>query len=797
MAAGDADRLMATGLSSGSATEMIALFGTGTGTGNVVGPSSASVGNLATYSAVTGKAIGDSGVAASSLVSTGIANTFTAAQTFSGGIAGALTGTASGNLALGGGNLTGAVNNTGVFNTTNTAGYQQNGATIVSQTSAINGSLTLGAGAGAALPAGSIYSTFVGYGAGAAFTGATGEATFVGTIAGNKVTTGNFNSAFGEHALGYETTGGLNSFFGNDSGRNGIGMTANSGFGRASMYMYFGQQSVAVGVNALQGNAAAIYINGAITGGGGDTVTLTVTSAAIAGGFTTAAYTSVPGDTLATFATNLTAALQANTAFTGATGGMGAQTIGNPSNFILISYPGNSTIGTAGSLTITSASTGSAGVTAAITGGVASTATSNIGIGNDAMFGFAMTTASNNIAMGNNAMQAIVSGSYNIGLGGGCLSLLTSGTQNVFIGGNNGTALTTGSNSVGIGYNALNALATASNAVAVGAFAGAATTVSGTYIGVFAGQRLTSGVSNVALGFSAMQGAVGSTASSCVALGAGALNLVSSAAGDIAAGLNAGAAVTSGSYNTLVGYQVGHTTLTTGGNNIWITAGNTAYDPGNNSNTLFIGANNVGAITGTALSTTPLLTMPGGSLTLGVANTTGATLVLEGATSGAVTVTVPAIAGATALTLTHGGSGQTNVSAPTAPASTSVYAMQGLAGAITPASSGTVLIMISGTIVDPSGTAAGNGIQYQISYGTGTAPVNAAALTGTQAGTVGKFTSPTTVVAADVNQPFTTQVVVSGLTKGTTYWLDLAAESIATISSMGLSAVSVSSIELL
>jgi hypothetical protein len=141
------------------------------------------------------------------------------------------------------------------------------------------------------------------------------------------------------------------------------------------------------------------------------------------------------------------------------------------------------------------------------------------------------------------------------------------------------------------------------------------------------------------------------------------------------------------------------------------------------------------------------------------------------------------------------GTGQTAVSAPTAPASTSAYAMQGLAGSIKPTTTGSVLIIISGTVVSPSGTAAGNGIKYQISYGTGTAPANAATLTGTQVGTVQEYTNPATVTAADVNQPFSHAVVITGLTAGTTYWIDEAAESVATVSDMGLANVSVTAVE--
>ena len=137
---------------------------------------------------------------------------------------------------------------------------------------------------------------------------------------------------------------------------------------------------------------------------------------------------------------------------------------------------------------------------------------------------------------------------------------------------------------------------------------------------------------------------------------------------------------------------------------------------------------------------------------------------------------------------------QSSVSAPTAPASTSTYAMQGLAGKITPVRTGNVLITISGTVLASTVTA-GDRIAYQISYGTGTAPSNAGSLTGTQVGVVQENTNPSIVIAADVHVPFSVTASVTGLTVGTTYWIDLAAKSVGTVSSDSLSNVSVSAVE--
>jgi hypothetical protein len=178
------------------------------------------------------------------------------------------------------------------------------------------------------------------------------------------------------------------------------------------------------------------------------------------------------------------------------------------------------------------------------------------------------------------------------------------------------------------------------------------------------------------------------------------------------------------------------------------------------------------------------------------ANGSAPTLTASGATE--IGCKITATSGANSL-LCYGpvnsATSQAQVSAPVAPANTTTYFMQGLAGAITPKTTGAVILTISGTVVDLSGTAAGNGIIYQLSYGTGSAPANAAALTGTQVGTTQTFTSPTTIIAADVNVPFSTQAVVTGLTVGTAYWIDLAAKSVATASSMGLANVSVTAIE--
>jgi hypothetical protein len=115
--------------------------------------------------------------------------------------------------------------------------------------------------------------------------------------------------------------------------------------------------------------------------------------------------------------------------------------------------------------------------------------------------------------------------------------------------------------------------------------------------------------------------------------------------------------------------------------------------------------------------------------------------------------------------------------------------MQGIAGAITPAITRQVLIQISGDIANA--TAIADGAAVQIRYGSGSAPANGAALTGTAVGGLVKYVTATT--AAKV--PFSLQGIVSGLTLGTAYWVDLSLQNItggtATVKDLSVSIIEV------
>jgi hypothetical protein len=93
--------------------------------------------------------------------------------------------------------------------------------------------------------------------------------------------------------------------------------------------------------------------------------------------------------------------------------------------------------------------------------------------------------------------------------------------------------------------------------------------------------------------------------------------------------------------------------------------------------------------------------------------------------------------------------------------------MLGAAVSVTPRNSSRLHVTFDGAVAN-SAAAAGQVIP---SFGTGTAPVNSAAFSGTQVGNGASMTSIAATVAAAF--PFSTSVVMTGLTIGTKYWLDL------------------------
>ncbi len=103
---------------------------------------------------------------------------------------------------------------------------------------------------------------------------------------------------------------------------------------------------------------------------------------------------------------------------------------------------------------------------------------------------------------------------------------------------------------------------------------------------------------------------------------------------------------------------------------------------------------------------------------------------------------------------------------------TATFKMNGLGAAgapctVTPTATGRVTFFISGTVFNA--TAIADGATYKIAYGTGAAPANAAAATGTVISAPAKYIAATTAEKA----PFAIQASVTGLALNTAHWFDL------------------------
>jgi hypothetical protein len=114
------------------------------------------------------------------------------------------------------------------------------------------------------------------------------------------------------------------------------------------------------------------------------------------------------------------------------------------------------------------------------------------------------------------------------------------------------------------------------------------------------------------------------------------------------------------------------------------------------------------------------------------------------------------------------------VSQPSNPASTVsvTLVMMGVGGTckITPGSSGKVLVTITGELTINTAVA-GITATFGCRYGTGTAPTNGAAVSGTRWGAAADYTTQPPVAAVKVPFAFTDLLT---LTPATAYWFDIA-----------------------
>lgn len=133
------------------------------------------------------------------------------------------------------------------------------------------------------------------------------------------------------------------------------------------------------------------------------------------------------------------------------------------------------------------------------------------------------------------------------------------------------------------------------------------------------------------------------------------------------------------------------------------------------------------------------------------------------------------LAGTDGTTMTFPSTSQTVAAKPvitaagvaSASTSSTTSVMAGLAGAITPAVTGRVFVLITGYAFNST---ISDGVKTQIAWGTGTAPIAGATATGTA---VGQGIHQMSDAAANQTGFFTECWIISGLTLGTAIWIDL------------------------
>jgi hypothetical protein len=158
-----------------------------------------------------------------------------------------------------------------------------------------------------------------------------------------------------------------------------------------------------------------------------------------------------------------------------------------------------------------------------------------------------------------------------------------------------------------------------------------------------------------------------------------------------------------------------------------------------------------------------------------------------GLTANSIPITSIVSSSSNAVITTSRALSATSSAAPTGTASTTSV-MMAAGGAITPILSTRVLFTVSGQMANAT---SGDGATIDLRYGTGTAPINGAAVTGTLVGIAQTATS----ISAAQKSGFSISYPITGLTIGTAYWFDISLKVVtggtATITGISASAMEV------
>lgn len=173
----------------------------------------------------------------------------------------------------------------------------------------------------------------------------------------------------------------------------------------------------------------------------------------------------------------------------------------------------------------------------------------------------------------------------------------------------------------------------------------------------------------------------------------------------------------------------------------------------------------------------------------------GAKYTLDGASFSSDLVTVAPTAARTQTfpdvsgTILNTGCAQVTATSAAPTGTTSATSvMMGIAASITPTASTRLCITVSGQMANNT---INDGVTVDLRYGTGSAPTNGAAVTGTL---VGIAQTNTVKTAAQVSG-FAITGVATGLTVGTAYWIDVSVKAVtggtATVTGVTICAIEV------
>jgi hypothetical protein len=444
------------------------------------------------------------------------------------------------------------------------------------------------------------YSVAIGQGALAYFSAASGNNVAIGYAAmgASGATTPSTSVAVGYGALQ------------NNSGSSNIGVGYNSGLGIAS-----GGGNIAIGSNALSATTTASSLiaigsnalqhytspsSGSVAIGQGALAAATTGASNVAIGYTVLGNNTTGANNVAIGYNAMNAA--------GATA---------PTSSVAIGYAAlqnnnassNTAVGASAMVATTTGGNNTAIGSGAL--GANTTGTLNVAVGTNAMSGAGATAPTQSIAIGYQALS-VNNASGNIGIGSNALAANTTGSGNVAIGSSTLTHNTTGGSNFGLGGNILNALTTGSSNIAIGS-ATATGLIDGTgniMLGGTAGNAIVHGNYNLFMGISA--GAAGGDITGCIGLGLYSLNKatgnynvtmgsycgqdITSGIGNILIGDSTtyrGAAnnLTTGSYNVLIGYNVGAPSITANGQ---LNIQNVIYGTGNTATGVTVSTGNIG-----------------------------------------------------------------------------------------------------------------------------------------------------------------------------------------------------------